>query len=93
MELLTEILWLIKMDYFIINWSVDSVDWRDQDVDLILINALPDVRDGAIMLFHSARGTGQNPVATAAALPELIETLRKTWTGKRTISFPFCRKR
>ena len=67
---------LIEMDYYIINWSVDSVDWRDQAVDPILINTLPDVRDGAIILFHSSRGTGQNPEATAAALPELIETLR-----------------
>ena len=68
---------LIELDYSIINWSVDSVDWRDQDVDLILINTLPHVRDGAIMLFHTARGIGHNPTATAYALPELIETLRK----------------
>ncbi len=67
---------LIEMDYYVINWSVDSVDWRDQAVDPILINTLPDVRGGAIILFHSSRGIGENPTATAMALPELIETLR-----------------
>ncbi len=67
---------LIEMDYYVINWSVDSVDWRDQAVDPILINTLPDVRGGAIILFHSSRGSGENPTATAMALPELIETLR-----------------
>ncbi len=67
---------LIELNYFVINWSVDSVDWRDQAVDPILINTLPDVRDGAIILFHSSRGSGENPTATAVALPELIETLR-----------------
>lgn len=64
-----------KMNYNVINWSVDSVDWRDQSADQILINTLSDVRGGAILLFHSAGGEGQSMAATVEVLPELIETL------------------
>ena len=66
---------LVGMDYYVVNWSVDSVDWRDQEVDPILVNTLKDVREGAILLFHSAGG-GSCRQATVDALPELIETLR-----------------
>ncbi len=66
---------LVGLDYYVVNWSVDSVDWRDQEVDPILVNTLKDVREGAIMLFHSAGG-GSCRQATVDALPELIETLR-----------------
>ena len=67
---------LKDMGYKAINWSVDSVDWRDADVDQILINTLPDVGDGSIILMHSAGGKGQDFSATVAALPELIYTLQ-----------------
>ncbi len=64
------------LDYKVINWSVDSVDWRDREVNQILINTLPDVSDEAILLFHSAGGEGQSMAATVKTLPELIKTLR-----------------
>ncbi|AOY75041.1 LysM peptidoglycan-binding domain-containing protein [Clostridium formicaceticum] len=64
------------LDYKVINWSVDSVDWRDQNVDQILINTLPDVRQGGILLFHDAGGEGETRAATVAVLPELIYTLK-----------------
>lgn len=67
---------LKEMDYKVINWSVDSVDWRDANVDQILINTLPGVGDGSIILMHSAGGTGQDLSATVASLPELIYTLQ-----------------
>ncbi|KJF27443.1 hypothetical protein TZ02_07805 [Clostridium aceticum] len=67
---------LRDLDYKVINWSVDSVDWRDQNIDKILINTLPDVRQGGILLFHDAGGDGESRAATVAVLPELIHTLR-----------------
>ncbi|MGF7185858.1 peptidoglycan/xylan/chitin deacetylase (PgdA/CDA1 family) [Desulfitispora alkaliphila] len=67
---------LEKLDYKVINWSVDSVDWRDRNVEQILINTLPDVTEEAILLFHSASGEGTSMAATVEALPELINTLR-----------------
>ncbi len=64
---------LRDLNYKVINWSADSMDWRDRNVDSILINTLPDVRNGGILLFHSGPG---DSAATVAALPELIETLK-----------------
>ena len=65
-----------SLGYKVINWSVDSVDWRDRTVGQVVANTLPDVQEGAIVLFHSAGGAGQSMAATVEALPFLIETLR-----------------
>jgi len=68
--------YMMDLNYKAVNWSVDSVDWRDRDVDQILINTLPSVRDGGILLFHTAGGEGQSLAATVAALSEVIYTLK-----------------
>lgn len=67
---------LRDMNYKIINWDVDSVDWSSQDVDQILINTLPSVRDESILLFHDGGGDGHSRKGTVDVLPELIFTLR-----------------
>ena len=61
-------------NYRIVHWDVDSQDWRDKDVDQILINTIPDINNDSIILFHSAGGD-QSFSATVEALPELIYTL------------------
>ncbi|KAB3531041.1 LysM peptidoglycan-binding domain-containing protein [Alkaliphilus pronyensis] len=63
-------------EYKIINWSVDSVDWRDKNVDQIIINTLKDVSNNDIVLFHDASGDGVSMQTTVDSLPELIETLK-----------------
>lgn len=65
-----------QLGYKVIHWSVDSQDWSSQDVDQILINTLPNVNKGSIILFHSAGGKGHDLSATVKVLPELIQTLR-----------------
>ncbi len=65
-----------RLDYKVINWSVDSVDWRDRSPDLILLNTLPYVTDESIVLFHSTGGEGQSMSATVEVLPEIIESIR-----------------
>ncbi|MFW5788044.1 MAG: LysM peptidoglycan-binding domain-containing protein [Halanaerobiales bacterium] len=66
---------LKNLNYRVIQWSVDSRDWQDQDVDQILINSIPDIQGGGIILFHSAGGKKQSFQATVDVLPELIYTL------------------
>lgn len=66
---------LRELGYKVIKWSVDTNDWRDQDVDKVLINTMPDIRDGAIILMHDYL---QKSV-TKEALPEMIQSLR--WQG------------
>ena len=65
---------LSQLNYKVIKWSVDSNDWRDLNIDKILVNILPGIRDGSIVLLHDAVG---DRTSTIKMLPELIETLQK----------------
>src|SRR5690554_4368873 len=67
--------WMVGQGYRMINWSVDSNDWRAAGVDKILINTLPDLRPGSIILFHSAGGEGQDMTSSVKATEDLIYTL------------------
>lgn len=65
---------LQEMDYKVINWSVDSEDWRANNPGQILQNTLKDVTEEAILLFHSA---GPNSIAAnVTVLPQLFAILR-----------------
>ncbi len=57
----------------IINWSVDSDDWRGLSTDQLLINMLPEIGGGSIVLMHS---NGGDLSGNAQAVRELIYTLR-----------------
>lgn len=64
------------MNYKVIKWTVDSKDWRDLEVDKVLINILPDVRGGSVILMHDYLA---HESVTPEVLPELIQTLK--WQG------------
>ncbi|HZK01818.1 MAG TPA: LysM peptidoglycan-binding domain-containing protein [Anaerovoracaceae bacterium] len=63
---------IIGLGYKIIMWSVDSKDWRDLSPDQVLINIIPNIRDGSIILMHDTLSQS----ATKIVLPELIHTLK-----------------
>lgn len=64
---------LRELNYKVIDWNVDSVDWRQETTaDQILINTLTNVTEDTIVLMHDSPG---NRSATVKALPELIHTL------------------
>lgn len=54
----------------IILWSVDTLDWKNQNTDSIINTTMNEVHDGAIILMHDIYPT------TVEALPNLIDTLR-----------------
>lgn len=56
-----------ELGYNVILWSKDTIDWRDQDPDLLLYRATKDMHDGDIILTHPTK-------ATVQMLPRLIET-------------------
>lgn len=68
--------WLVSQGYRMINWSVDSGDWRARSPEEIIIKTLTQVQPGSIILFHSAGGEGQDLTPTIKALPDLVNTLR-----------------
>lgn len=52
----------------VIMWSKDTIDWRDQDVELIVERATKNVKDKDIILMHPTK-------ATVSALPKIIENI------------------
>ena len=52
--------------YLTILWSADTIDWRDQDPELILSRAQKRLSDGGFLLMHPTP-------ATVAALPQIID--------------------
>ncbi len=63
---------LRDMGYKVVKWSVDTNDWRDIDVDQVLINTMPNIRDGSIILMHDYLPESM----TKEVLPEIIQSLR-----------------
>lgn len=55
----------------LILWSVDTMDWRNQNVNSIVATALNEVYDGGIILMHDIYST------TVEAVPILIDRLRE----------------
>ncbi|MEA4924512.1 MAG: polysaccharide deacetylase family protein [Syntrophomonadaceae bacterium] len=53
-------------------WSIDTLDWSQQEADNIVANVLNNVRPGDIILMHSVDGQE----ATVQALPSIITGLR-----------------
>lgn len=65
-----------EMGYRTVLWNVDSLDWKKISHDEVAQNVLPNVRNGSIVLFHSAGGKGEDLTNTVRALPLIIRTLR-----------------
>ena len=60
------------LGYRAIQWSVDTKDWRDIDIDQVLINTMPNIRDGSIILMHDYLTQS----VTKEVLPEIIHSLK-----------------
>lgn len=56
-------------------WSVDSLDWRGLKREQVINNVLPLTANGAVILFHSAGGPGEDLSGTVEALPMIIDEL------------------
>jgi polysaccharide deacetylase family sporulation protein PdaB len=57
--------------YYVIQWSIDSLDWKDVSADFIVSRVLEKVSSGDIVLMHN------NGAQTPEALRRLIPELRK----------------
>lgn len=68
--------WAKQQGYKIINWNVDSLDWKALDKNKVKHNVLSAVGPGSIVLQHAGGGTGSNLTGTIEALPDIIRVLR-----------------
>ena len=80
-----EVALFVKNGLVIVDWSVDSFDWKvgADGADRIRKTVLRYVHPGAIVLMHTGGG---NHGATARALPALLEELRAQ--GYRFVTVP-----
>ena len=58
-----------KLDYKVIMWTRDTIDWRDHNPDLIFERATKNLKAGDIILMHPTD-------ATVAALPRILEYIK-----------------
>jgi peptidoglycan/xylan/chitin deacetylase (PgdA/CDA1 family) len=65
-----------RMGYRVVNWSVDSNDWRSLSANRVEANVLSAVRPGSIILQHCNGNPKEILAGSVAALPAIIETLR-----------------
>lgn len=70
----SEIRWAMNQGFVIINWNVDSLDWRGLSADKVSQNILSSNRPGSIILQHC--GGGENLSGTVKALPVIIQKLK-----------------
>lgn len=59
-----------ELNFITIQWSVDSLDWKDVTADYIAQRVLGQIEPGDIVLFHN------NAAATPAALPAILDRLQ-----------------
>jgi polysaccharide deacetylase family sporulation protein PdaB len=73
---------LHSMGYVTIQWSVDSLDWKNPGVDYIVSRVLSQAESGSIILLHASDTAEQ----TGEALPRIIDGLRTNGYDFVTIS-------
>ncbi|SEN35394.1 polysaccharide deacetylase family sporulation protein PdaB [Paenibacillus sophorae] len=69
--------WAEAQGYKLVNWNVDSLDWKGLSRQQVKRNILSHAGKGSIILQHGGGGTGSNLKGTIEALPDVIETLRR----------------
>lgn len=77
---------IADLDYKIIAWNVDSLDWKSLTGEQVRTNILENVKNGSIILQHSAGGPGEDLSGTVEALPTIITTLQKD--GYKFVTVP-----
>ncbi|MDF2963598.1 MAG: chitooligosaccharide deacetylase [Paenibacillus sp.] len=81
-----QIKWLASQNYHIINWNVDSLDWKGLNADQVSANVLGHIGPGAVVLQHGAGGEGEDLTGTVQALPKIIESLNSS--GIQLVTIP-----
>ncbi len=67
------------LGYKVIMWTRDTIDWRDQDPDVIFARAVKDIKAGDLVLMHPTD-------ATLTALPRILEYIKEIGLKVGTVS-------
>ncbi|MCL6457515.1 MAG: polysaccharide deacetylase family protein, partial [Gorillibacterium sp.] len=69
--------WLVEQQLVTVNWNADSKDWKSIPSKQVYANIMKNIMPGAIILQHAGGGKGEDLRGTIAALPMVIQELRK----------------
>jgi len=72
-----QLVWAIERHFRIVNWNVDSLDWKSLAYQDVVHNIIDDVRPGSIILQHAGGGVGEDLSGTIQALPIIITKLQQ----------------
>lgn len=81
-----QLLWAKRRGYRIVNWNVDSSDWRSLPRRKVAYNILSSAGRGSIILQHGGGGRGSDLNGSIDALPEVIASLRSR--GYQLVTVP-----
>mgnify|MGYP001944490323 FL=1 len=76
---------LADLNFTIVGWDVDSLDWKQQGAEVIQDNVLSNVGFGSIILMHDGGDWSMDLSGTAEALDEIIVRLKEDGTEFVTI--------
>ncbi len=68
-----------QLEYKVIMWSRDTIDWRDHDADIIYERAIKDIKAGDLILMHPTD-------CTVDALPRILEYIKSANLSADTVS-------
>ncbi|MWC29514.1 polysaccharide deacetylase family protein [Paenibacillus sp. MMS18-CY102] len=68
--------WAQRNGFVIVNWDVDSVDWRSLSSAMVMVNIRRTLQPGSIILQHAGGGPTQDLSGSVEALPRIIKLLR-----------------
>ncbi|MCR8633259.1 polysaccharide deacetylase family protein [Paenibacillus radicis (ex Xue et al. 2023)] len=82
----SQLLWASEHQLVVVNWNVDSLDWKQLSQQQVTTNILSNAKAGSIILQHSGGGSNQDLSGTVNALPTIIESLRSK--GYQLVTLP-----
>ncbi len=74
------------LNYKIIAWNVDSLDWKSLTAEQVKYNILENVKNGSIVLQHCSGSTEENLTGSVSALRDVITVLRRE--GYQFVTIP-----
>lgn len=67
---------LAEMNYSVVGWSVDSLDWREGPPEEIAYTVISNIHPGAVILMHDGGEWDADRTNTIKSLQQLIPTLK-----------------
>ncbi|MBD0380407.1 polysaccharide deacetylase family protein [Paenibacillus sedimenti] len=71
-----QVKWVADHHYLIVNWNVDSLDWKSLKSEQVLQNIMQQAKPGSIILQHSGGADSQDLSGTVLAISPLVSKLK-----------------